>query len=207
MTNILQSKYKSSRRLGTSLWGSDKDAFNKRNYPPGQHGRSSVIRHSTSDFREHLLAVQLVRLHYGRVNARQFKNIFLKAKKIKGNVAENFAGLLERRLDVVVYRVNFAPTIFAARQLVSHGHILLNDKKIDISSIILKENDVITLKSKSRNLEIYKNTFSSQERKLPNYLEINENDFSGKFIKIPSIDEIPYPFVPDFSKIVEYYSR
>ncbi len=207
MTNILKSKYKSSRRLGVSLWGSDKDSFNKRNYPPGQHGRSLIVRHSVSDFREHLLAVQLVRLHYGRVNSKQFKNIFLKAGKMKGNVAENFAGLLEKRLDMVVYRMNFSPTIFAARQLISHGHLLLNGKGVNISSMVLQENDVIELSNKSKNIEIYKNAFAAQTRKIPDYLQIDDSKFSGVLVRTPTIDEIPYPFVPDFSKIVEYYSR
>ncbi len=207
MTNIVRSKFKASRRLKTAIWGSEKDAFNKKNYPPGQHGRSSIKKPSLSDFREHLLAKQLVKSHYGRINSNQFKRVFLFAKKKKGNVAENFASLLERRIDMALYRMNFAPTIFSARQMVSHGHIRLNGKKVNIPSINLCDGDVVELKENSKNIVLYKDSFNAADRVVPPYLSVDVKKMIGKFLRAPNIDEIPYPFEPDFSKIVEYYSR
>ncbi|KAF8818240.1 30S ribosomal protein S4 [Rickettsia endosymbiont of Cardiosporidium cionae] len=206
MTNIIKSKYKASRRLGSTLWGSSKDAYNKRNYPPGQHG-NSYSKAKVSDFGDHLKAKQLIKMHYGRITSKQFKNVFLLARKAKGNTAENFAGLLERRLDIVVYRMNFAPTIFAARQLVSHGHVMLNRRRVNIASIRLSVSDTIEIKDTSKNLNICKDSLARRENSIPEYLSVDSDKMSGCFVRVPKIDDIPYPFKPDFSKVVEYFSR
>lgn len=205
MTKIIKAKYKASRRLGKSVWGDSKDPIHTKNYRPGQHGMSS--RGKGSDYGVHLQAKQLVKAHYGRVSEKQFRNTFSIADKMKGNTAENFAGLLERRLDMVVYRLNFAPSIFTARQLVSHGHIRLNGKKATIPSLRVKEGDEITFKDSSKNMTICLESLSKMTRTVPNYLSIDADSMSGKFTRVPMISDIPYPFEADFNKIVELYSR
>lgn len=205
MTKIIKAKYKVSRRLGKSIWGDNKDPFYTKNYRPGQHGVTSKTK--TSDYGLHLQAKQIVKSHYGRITEKQFRNTFSIASKMKGNTAENFAGLLERRLDMVVYRMNLAPTIFAARQLISHGHIRLNEKKVNIPSQRVKENDIIELKETSKQIIVYMSSAQKQERSVPDYLKVDAGTMSGKFLRTPMISDVPYPFSPDFSKIIEYYSH
>lgn len=205
MTKIIKAKYKVSRRLGKSIWGDGKDAFNTKNYRPGQHGPNSRIK--TSDYGLHLQAKQAIKSHYGRVTEKQFKNTFALASKMKGNAAENFAGLLERRLDMVVYRMNFAPSIFAARQLVSHNHVRLNGKKVNIASLKVKAGDVIELKASSKQIVLFVESAQKQERRVPDYLTMDAEKMSGTFVRTPMISDIPYPFVPDFNKVVEFYSH
>ena len=205
MTKIIRSKYKVSRRLGVSIWGDTKDAFNKRNYRPGQHGQNTMIK--TSDYGIHLKAKQKLRSHYGRVNEKQFRNIFTLAQKMKGNTGENFVGLLERRLDAVIYRMNIAPTIFAARQIVSHGHIRLNGKKVNIPSMKLKEGDIVELKDSAKQIPIILESATKKERVVPDYLSFDVSSLSGKFVRIPSISDIPYPFEPEVHLVIELYSR
>lgn len=205
MTKIIKAKYKVSRRLGKSIWGDGKDAFNTKNYRPGQHGPNSRIK--TSDYGLHLQAKQAIKSHYGRVTEKQFKNTFALASKMKGNAAENFAGLLERRLDMVVYRMNLAPSIFAARQLVSHNHVRLNGKKVNIASLKVKEGDVIELKASSKQIVVFLESAQKQERRVPDYLTLDAEKMSGTFVRTPMISDIPYPFVPDFNKVVEFYSH
>lgn len=205
MTKILKSKYKASRRLGCSIWGDGKDPVHSRNYRPGQHGQNS--RGKKSDYGLHLEEKQRVKCHYGRITEKQFKNLFGKASKMKGNTAENFAGLLECRLDMVVYRMNLAPTIFAARQLVSHKHVKLNGKKVNIASILLKEGDEIELTDSAKQVPVYMEAAQKQERMVPEYLSADAGAMAGKFVRVPMISDIPYPFQADFNKIVEYYSK
>lgn len=205
MTRIIKAKYKASRRLGKSVWGDEKDPFNTKNYRPGQHGPNG--RPKTSDYGTHLQAKQLVKAHYGRITEKQFRNTFILANKMKGNTAENFAGLLERRIDMVVYRLNLAPSIFAARQLVSHKHVKLNGMRINIPSLRLKEGDTIELKDTSKQIVICTGSLQKLERSVPNYLSLDTNSMAGTFVRIPSISDIPYPFEADFNKIVELYSR
>lgn len=205
MTKIVKSKYKASRRLGTSIWGDSKDPFHTRNFRPGQHGPTGRVK--TSDYGDHLHAKQVVKAHYGRVTEKQFKNIFDLANKMKGNTAENFAGLLEQRLDMVIYRMNLAPTIFAARQLVSHGHIRLNDKKVNIPSQRLQEGDKIEMKEASKQIAVCMEAAQKLVRTVPEYLAMDPGSMSGQFVRTPMISDIPYPFEANFGKIVEYYSH
>ncbi|MFK7973875.1 MAG: 30S ribosomal protein S4 [Rickettsiaceae bacterium] len=205
MTKIIKAKYKASRRLGTSIWGDGKDPFHTKNYRPGQHGPTGRVK--TSDYGLHLSAKQTVKAHYGRVTEKQFRNTFKLAAKMKGNTAENFAGLLEQRLDTIVYRMNLAPTIFAARQLVSHGHVRLNGKKVNIPSQRLKVNDKIELKESSKQITVFAEAAQKQDRMVPEYLSMEPGKMAGEFLRIPMISDIPYPFQPNFGKIVEYYSH
>ncbi len=205
MTKIINSKYKASRRLGVSLWGDSKDAFNTRNYRPGQHGQNSMVK--TSDYGLHLKAKQKLKCHYGRINEKQFRNTFTLAQKMKGNTGENFIALLERRLDAVIYRMNIAPTIFAARQFVTHGHIKVNGKKVNIPSIRLKEGDVIELKESAKQIPVILETASKQGNIVPSYLTFDSNSLSGQFVRIPVISDVPYPFELEVHLVVELYSR
>ncbi len=205
MTKIIKAKYKASRRLGKSIWGDAKDPVNTKNYRPGQHGPTGRVK--TSDYGIHLHAKQIVKSHYGRVTEKQFRNTFALATKMKGNTAENFAGLLEKRIDMVVYRLNLAPSIFAARQLVSHKHVKLNGKKVNIASLRVKEGDIIELKDSSKQIIICAESAKKIERSVPGYLSLDADAMSGVFVRTPSISDIPYPFQADFNKIVELYSR
>lgn len=206
MTKIIASKYKASRRLGVSIWGNAKDPFNKKNYRPGQHGLNPTAG-KPSSYGLHLHAKQRIKAHYGRINERQFRNLFALATKMKGNTGENFIGLLERRLDSVVYRMNFAATIFGARQLVSHGHILINGKKVNIPSYRLKEGDVVELKTSSREVLPIVESLGKMERRIPDYITFDSSAFKGTFARIPTISDVPYPFQPEVHLIVELYSR
>ena len=205
MTKIIKSKYKASRRLGKSIWGDSKDPFHTRNFRPGQHGPTGRVK--TSDYGLHLHAKQSVKAHYGRITEKQFKNTFMLANKMKGNTAENFASLLEQRLDMVVYRMNLAPTIFAARQLVSHGHVTLNGKKVNIPSQRITVGDKVEFKDRSKQIVVYLESAQKQERMVPEYLSMDPGKMSGEFLRKPMISDIPYPFEANFGKIVEYYSH
>jgi len=205
VTKIIKAKYKASRRLGTSIWGNEKDPFHTKNYRPGQHGAGT--RGKVSDYGLHLNAKQIVKNHYGRVTETQFRNTFKIASKMKGNTAENFAGLLEQRLDIIVYRLNFAPTIFAARQLVSHCHVRLNGKKVNIPSQRVKVGDIIEIKDQSKGITKIMESVQKLSRSVPEYLAIDPAKMSGELLRIPMISDIPYPFQPNFGKIVEYYSH
>lgn len=205
MTKIVKAKYKASRRLGTSIWGNGKDPYHTKNYRPGQHGPTGRVK--TSDYGDHLHAKQIVKSHYGRMTEKQFKNLFALANKMKGNTAENFAGLLERRLDMVVYRLNLAPTIFAARQLVSHGNVRLNGKKVNIASQRVKDGDVIELKESAKQIPVYMESAQKQEKEVPEYLSVDASNMSGTFVRTPMISDIPYPFIANFGKIIEFYSK
>lgn len=208
MTKILKQKYKVSRRLGVSIWGDNKDPFHKRSYRPGQHGQgSSIGGGKTSDYGLHLKAKQRIKAHYGRINERQFRNLFILAQKMKGNTGENFIGLLEKRLDAVVYRMNLANSIFASRQLVTHKHILVNGKQVNVPSYRLKEGDVVTLKPASKQLVNIIESVSKMARTVPSYIDFDTSHMSGKFVRTPSISDVPYPFEPEVNFVVELYSR
>lgn len=205
MTKILKSKYKVSRRLGASIWGNDKDPFHTKNYRPGQHGAKN--RGKLSDYGLHLNVKQMIKNHYGPVTEKQFRNTFNIASKMKGNTAENFAGLLEARLDIIVYRMNFAPTIFSARQLVSHCHVLVNGKKVNIPSQRLKVGDKVEVRESSKQVPIVMEAVQKLSRPVPEYLSMDPGKMSGEFLRVPMISDIPYPFEVQFGKVVEYYSH
>jgi small subunit ribosomal protein S4 len=206
VTKVLKSKYKVSRRLGVSVWGDAKDAFHKKNYRPGQHGASGQVK--TSDHGIHLKAKQRLKNFYGRITEKQFRNTFKLASKAKGNSAEIFVGLLERRLDALVYRMNIAPTIFAARQLVTHGHVTVNGKRVNIPSARVRVGvDVVSVAEKSKQLPIILESVARNDRKVPDYIEFDAKDLTGKLTRLPVTTDVPYPFEPDLNLIVEFYSH
>ena len=206
MTKRLASKHKVDRRLKVNLWGRPKSPFNTRNYPPGQHGKSTK-RGKTSDYGTQLEAKQKLKFYYGNMNERQFRNVFRKALKKKGNTTENFIGFLERRLDMVIYRAKFATTVFSARQLINHGHIKVNGKKVNISSCLVSEKDTIELKDKSKELIVIAGALVNKEREIPDYIQMDEKNKIAKLIRVPKFSEVPYPTIMEPNLVVEYYSR
>ena len=205
MTKRLNSKHKVDRRLRVNLWGRPKSPFNSRAYPPGQHGQTKSSK--PSDFGVQLQAKQKLKSYYGNMNERQFRNLYKKAIMGKGNTAENLIGLLERRLDAVVYRSKFANTIFSSRQLINHGHVKVNGKKVNISSYQVKEEDTIEIRDKSKQLAIIDVAMASKEREIPEYIQVDEKNKKVKFVRVPKFEEVPYPVVMEPSLVVEYYSR
>ena len=205
MTKRLTSKHKVDRRLKVNLWGRPKSPFNSRNTPPGQHGNK---RHSRpSDYGIQLQAKQRLKSYYGNINERQFRNFYRKAIKKRGDTVENLIGLLEKRLDIIVYRAKFALTVFSSRQLINHGHIKVNGQKVNIPGYLLKEEDVIELREKSKQLETVDVSLASKERDVPEYLQLDEKQKKIKFVRTPKFAEVPYPVLMEPNLVIEYYSR
>ena len=205
MTKRLKSKHKVDRRLKANLWGRPKSPFNVRAYPPGQHGQSR--KGKPTDYGIQLQAKQKLKAYYGNINERQFRNIYRKALAKRGDTSENLIALLESRLDTVVYRAKLAPTVFAARQLINHGHIKVNEKKVNISSYLVKSDDTIEVKDKSKNLGIIAGSLVNKEREIPEYIQMDEKNKKAKFIRVPKFSEIPYPTIMEPNLVIEYYSR
>tara|TARA_B100000686_G_scaffold80380_1_gene86715 strand:+ start:7878 stop:8495 length:618 start_codon:yes stop_codon:yes gene_type:complete len=205
MTKRLKSKHKVDRRLKVNLWGRPKSPFNSRAYPPGQHGQGR--KGKPTDYGIQLNAKQKLKSYYGNINERQFRNIYRKALAKRGDTTENLVALLESRLDTVVYRGKFAPTVFSARQLINHGHIKVNKKKVNISSYSVKESDVIEVKEKSKKLNIIEGSLSSKERDVPEYIQVDDKNKSVKLVRVPKFAEVPYPVIMEPSLVIEYYSR
>jgi len=205
MTKRLASKHKVDRRLKVNLWGRPKSPFNSRNYPPGQHGKSK--RGKISDYGNQLVAKQKMKFYYGNMNERQFRNVYRKAIKKRGNTTENLVGLLERRLDTVIYRAKFATTVFSARQIINHGHIKINGKKVNIPSFLVSEKDTIEIRDKSKELTMIVGAIVSKERDIPEYIQMDEKNKIAKLLRVPKFSEIPYPSIMEPSLVIEYYSR
>lgn len=205
MSKRIAAKYKISRRIGENLWGRAKDPVGKRNYAPGQHG--ATRRRKGSNFGTQLMAKQKLRGYYGSITERQFRKIYQEAARRKGDTSENLIGLLESRLDTVVYRMGIAPTIFAARQFVSHGHIKVNGKRVNIGSYNVQEGDIIELKEKSRQIATVVAALQEPERQVPEYIEFDPKEFKAKFIRAPKLADVPYPVQMEPNLIVEFYSR
>ena len=205
MTKRLNAKHKVDRRLKVNLWGRPKSPFNTRNYPPGQHGQAR--KGKPTDYGIQLNAKQKLKSYYGNINERQFRNVYRKALKKKGDTTENLVGLLETRLDTIIYRAKFAPTVFSARQLINHGHFKVNKKKVNISSYTVKENDLIEVKDKSKTLTIIEGCLSSKERDVPEYIQHDSKNKTAKLVRVPKFADIPYPTVMEPKLVIEYYSR
>jgi small subunit ribosomal protein S4 len=203
MSKRQQSKYKIDRRLNVNLWGRAKSPINKREYGPGQHGQR---RKKPSEFGLQLMAKQRLKGYYGNIGERQFRRIYEEAARRKGDTGENLVALLERRLDAIVYRAKFAPTVFAARQLVNHGHIKVNGRRVTISSFRAKDNDVIEVKDKSREIAIILEATASPERDVPDYLNVDHKLMRATFLRAPQLADVPYPVQMEPNRVVEFYS-
>ena len=205
MTKRLTSKHKVDRRLKVNLWGRPKSPFNSRNYPPGQHGKAK--KGKLSDYGTQLEAKQKMRFYYGNMNERQFRNVYRKAIQKKGNTTENLVGFLERRLDTVAYRAKFATTVFSARQLINHGHIKINGKKVNIPSYLVRAEDTIEIKDKSKDIVTIVGALMSKEREVPDYIQVDEKNKKAILTRIPKFSEVPYPVIMEPNLVIEYYSR
>ncbi|HEX9791960.1 MAG TPA: 30S ribosomal protein S4 [Kiloniellales bacterium] len=204
MSKREQSKYKINRRLGVNLWGRPKSPINKREYGPGQHGQR---RRKPSDYGTQLMAKQKLKGYYGSIGERQFRRYYQEASRRRGDSGQRLIELLERRLDAVIYRAKFVPTVFAARQFVNHGHIQVNGKRVNIPSYQVSDGDEIQIKAKSRELAIVLEGVESPERDVPEYIQVDHKDMKAKFIRAPKLEDVPYPVKMEPNLIIEFYSR
>lgn len=205
MSKRLKRKFGISRRIGAPLWGTDKDPYHKRNYPPGVHGISGHKR--TTEFGTQLLAKQKLKRYYGDIREKQFRLIYKEAGRKKGDTAKNLIGLLESRLDTLVYRAKFVPTIFAARQFVSHKHVNVNGKCVNIPSYRLKPEDVVEVRDKSKKLLTVLESAQRNDREVPEYIKLDSSTLQATYLKVPDLTEIPYPVQMEPNLVIEFYSK
>ena len=205
MTKRAEAKYKLDRRMGENIWGRPKSPVNRREYGPGQHGQRR--KGKMSDFGTQLRAKQKLKGYYGSISEKQFHAIYTEAVRLKGDSGANLIGLLERRLDAVVYRAKFVATVFAARQFVNHGHIRVNGKRVNIPSYRVKVGDVIEVKPASKQLAIVLEASQLAERDVPEYIEADHGKMTAKFVRVPELNDVPYPVVMEPNLVVEFYSR
>jgi len=205
MTKRAEAKYKIDRRMGQNIWGRPKSPVNRREYGPGQHGQRR--KGKLSDFGTQLKAKQKLKGYYGNISEKQFRKYYAEALRLKGDSGSNLIGLLERRLDAVIYRAKFVPTVFAARQFVNHGHVAVNGRKVNIASYLVKIGDVISVKDSSRQMGLVLEAVQSSERDVPDYLEVDHSKFTAKMTRIPTPTEVPYPVMMEPNLVIEFYSR
>ena len=204
MSKRQSSKYKINRRLSVNLWGRPKSPFNIREYGPGQHGQR---RRKGSDYGTQLRAKQQLRGYYGNINEKQFRRIYAEAVLAGGDTSEQLIGLLERRLDIVIYRMLFVPTVFAARQLISHGHVMVNGRRVNIPSYRLREGDAVEVRQKSKQHPVVLEAIQTPERDVPDYMEVDFEKLKGTFIRTPLLSDVPFPVQMEPNLVIEYYSR
>ena len=205
MSKRQESKHKIDRRLGENLWGRPKSPLNSRAYGPGQHGQRR--KGKTSDYGLQLRAKQKLKGYYGTMTEKAFKKLYFEAARVRGDTGENLIGLLESRLASFIYRAKFVATPFAARQFVSHGHILVNGKRVTIPSYQVKVGDKIELKEKSRQLGVVLEAVQLAERDVPEYIEVDHNKMSATYVRVPALSDVPYPVQMEPNLVVEFYSR
>ncbi len=205
MSKRESAKYKIDRRMGENIWGRPKSPVNKREYGPGQHGQRR--KGKMSDFGTQLRAKQKLKGYYGDLTEKQFRRIYAEAERQRGDTSELLIGLLERRLDAVIYRAKFVPTMFAARQFVNHGHVTVNGKRVNIASYRVKEGDVIQLRDRSRQIALVLESVGSPERDVPDYLAVDHSKMSAEFVRTPGLTDVPYPVMMEPNLVVEYYAK
>jgi small subunit ribosomal protein S4 len=205
MTKRHEAKYKIDRRMGQNIWGRPKSPINKREYGPGQHGQRR--KGKLSDYGVQLRAKQKLKGYYANMSERHFRGIYEEARRLKGDTGAHMIGLLESRLDTVIYRAKFVPTVFAARQFISHGHIRVNGKRVTIASFRVKVGDVVEVKEKSKQLALVVEANALAERDVPDYIDVDHSKMTAKLSHIPALGEVPYPVMMEPHLVVEYYSR
>ena len=205
MTKRTSAKYKIDRRMGENIWGRPKSPVNRREYGPGQHGQRRKTK--LSDFGIQLRAKQKLKGYYGDLTEKQFRRIYAEAERLKGDTGENLVGLLERRLDAVVYRAKFVPTIFAARQFVNHKHVRVNGNIVNIASYRVKEGDVIEVRDRSKQMASILEAIQLAERDVPDYLEVDHSKLTATFVRTPSLSDVPYPVIMEPNLVVEFYAK
>ena len=205
MTKRTSAKYKIDRRMGENIWGRPKSPVNKREYGPGQHGQRR--KNKLSDFGTQLRAKQKLKGYYGDLTEKQFRKIYAEAERVRGDTGEMLIGLLERRLDAVVYRAKLVPTIFAARQFVNHGHVTVNGARVNIASYRVKEGDLVEVRQKSKQMASILEAQQLTERDIPDYLEVDTSKLIVRFVRTPGLGDVPYPVVMEPNLVVEYYAK
>ncbi|MFT6071628.1 MAG: small subunit ribosomal protein S4 [Alphaproteobacteria bacterium] len=204
MSKRHNAKYKIDRVMGENLWGRPKSPINKRKYGPGQHGQN---RGKLSDYGIQLRAKQKIKGYYANLNERQFRNVYREATRRKGDTSDNMIGMLEQRLDTVIYRAKFAPTMFAARQFVNHGHILVNGKRLNIPSARISVGDIITIKAGFKENEVLQSAIALTERDVPDYFRVDTVELKAELTRIPTFEEVPFPAQMQPNLVIEFYSR
>jgi len=205
VTKRTSAKYKIDRRMGENIWGRAKSPVNRREYGPGQHGQRR--KQKLSDFGIQLRAKQKLKGYYGDLTEKQFRRIYGDAERVKGDTGENLIGLLERRLDAVVYRAKFVPTVFAARQFVNHGHVMVNGKRVNIASYRVKEGDVVEVREKSKQLAVLLEAVQLPERDVPDYIDADHSKMKATFVRAPQLADVPYPVIMEPNLVVEFYAK
>ena len=205
MSKRISAKHKLDRRMGENIWGRPKSPVNRREYGPGQHGQRR--KGKLSDFGVQLRAKQKLRGYYANISERQFRKIYQEATRLRGDTGAILIGLLERRLDAFIYRAKFVPTVFSARQFVSHGHVMVNGKRVTVPSFRVKVGDVVELAGRAKEMAITLEASQSTEREVPDYLEVDHKKMSGKMLRVPTLSEVPYPVQMEPHLVVEFYSR
>jgi small subunit ribosomal protein S4 len=205
VTKRTSAKYKIDRRMGENIWGRPKSPVNRREYGPGQHGQRR--KGKLSDFGIQLRAKQKLKGYYGDLTEKQFRRIYAEAERVKGDTGENLIGLLERRLDAVVYRAKFVPTVFAARQFVNHKHVRVNGKIVNIPSYRVKEGDVIEVRDRSKQMAAILEATQLPERDVPDYLEVDNSKLTATFVRTPALGDVPYPVIMEPNLVVEFYAK
>ena len=205
MSKRISTKYKIDRRIGENIWGRPKSPVNRRDYGPGQHGQRR--RGNLSDCGRQLRAKQKLKGHYGNITEKQFRGIYAEAVRVKGDTSENLVGLLESRLDTIVYRAKFVTTVFAARQFVNHGHVMVNGRRCNIPSRRLKIGDVVEIREKSRTLNIVLEAIQNAERDVPEYVDVDHNKLTARLAAVPQLADVPYAVQMEPNLVVEFYSR
>ncbi len=204
MKSIISAKKKASRKYVVNLWGDANSPFEKRSYAPGQHGQR---RKKSTDYGIQLSAKQKLKTYYGNISEKQFHKYYVEAIRRSGDAAENLIGLLESRLDNLVYKAKFVPTVFAARQFVNHGHVTVNGKKVNIPSYMLKAGDVIEVREKSKSMAMVLASVESQTREVASYLEVDNKKLSAKYTFVPKYEDVPYACTMEPNLVIEFYSR
>ena len=205
MTKRTSAKYKLDRRMGENIWGRPKSPVNRREYGPGQHGQRR--KGKLSDFGIQLRAKQKLKGYYGDLTEKQFRRIYGEAERVKGDTGENLIGLLERRLDAVVYRAKFVPTMFAARQFVNHGHVKVNGQNVNIPSYRVKEGDVIEVRDRSKQLAVLLEATQLAERDVPDYIDADHSKMTATFVRTPQLGDVPYAVMMEPNLVVEFYAK
>ena len=205
MTKRTAAKYKIDRRMGENIWGRPKSPVNRREYGPGQHGQAR--KGKLSDFGLQLRAKQKLKGYYGDLTEKQFRRVFSDADSMKGDTGENLIGLLERRLDAVVYRAKFVATVFAARQFVNHGHVTVNGKSVNIPSYRVKEGDAIEVRDRSKQMTVLLEAVQLAERDVPDYIEADHSKMTATFVRTPGLGDVPYPVMMEPNLVIEYYAQ
>ena len=205
MTKRTSAKYKIGRRMGENIWGRPKSPVNRREYGPGQHGQRR--KGKLSDFGLQLRAKQKLKGHYGDLTEKQFRRIFGEAERVKGDTGENLIGLLERRLDTVVYRAKFVATMFAARQFVNHGHVTVNGKRVNIPSYRVKEGDVVEVRDRSKQIAVLIEATQLAERDVPDYIDADHSKMKATFVRTPALGDVPFAVQMEPNLVIEYYAQ